>query len=214
MKQQLRIVVDGNCASGKNSLMKLIQKKLNTLNIDCEVALEPVQTWNMEQLLENAARYPSVYMFQLQTLILCTLFQRQREPNKSRVTIFERSLETACEVFTKLHAQEKNLSEVEGRILHGLYLIFQKIKKTPKPDLHFYLRCPPEECYRRVQTRNQSGDSALTLDYIQKLDTQYEKYFSECLIKNKNLIVFDSSSCDAEKLADEATRRICFRLNM
>ena len=214
MKQQMKIVVDGNCGSGKNSFIKLIQKKLNTLNIDCEVALEPVESWNMEQLLENAAKFPSVYMFQLQTLIMCTLFQRQRDPNKSRVTIFERSLETSFEVFVKLHTQNKNLSELEGKILHELYQTFQKLKKMPKPDLHFYLKCTPEECYQRVQKRNQPGDRALTLDYIKKLDYQYEKYFDEHLIKNKNLIVFDSSSCDAEKLAEEATRYICLRLSM
>ena len=212
----MTIIVDGNVGVGKTDFMRNIQKKLSSLNVDSEIVLEPVETWNMEQLLENAGKFPSAFMFQLQTLVMTTLFQRFGTPSKTspRVTIFERSLESSFEVFTKLHDQEKNLTQSEGRILHGLYLTFQKIKKIPKPDIHFYLRCPPEECYLRTQKRNQDGDKGVSLEYLKKLDAQYEKYYSECLMKNKNLIVFDSNNLDSEKLAEEAARFICLKLNM
>ena len=214
MKGKMSITVDGSVGTGKTEFIKNLQKKLTSLNVDCEIHLEPIEIYNTEKLLEKATQFPSVFIFQLQTLVMTSLFERHKNPLKSKVTVFERGLESSFEVFTKLHTLEKNLTECEWRILHTLYSTFLKTKKPPKADIHFFLRCPPEESFRRIQNRNQAGDKTLNLEYLKKIDDQYERYYSECLIKNKNLVVFDSSSVDSVKLAEEAARYICVKLSM
>ena len=63
----------------------------------------------------------------------------------------------------------KVVTEVEDKIFHFWY------KKVEwKPDVNIYLSSVPSKCLQKIQTRNQPGDTSITLEYLNQLHDWYQ----------------------------------------
>ena len=88
----------------------------------------------------------------------------------SKKTIHERSLLSTRYVFWEHMKQNKLVTGWEDKVYVQEYE-----KYAWYPDLYIYLARTPEKAYEAVQKRHQTGDSAVTLEYIKELDELYKK---------------------------------------
>lgn len=142
--------------------------------------LEPIKDWPLELFYSDPERWALV----LQLAIL-NGFHDIKEG------IVERSPESSLEVFWNLvqHPPEEDKSY---RAIHK--------KLAWSPDAIVYIRTPPEVCFERLKKRGQTGDSYVTIEYLQQIHEKYEKY-----IRTKsNVLVVDGQ---------ETPLRICEKIN-
>ena len=100
----MQIEVEGNIGSGKTYFLKKFREYLDLKNIKGFTFYpEPIETWTNicgENLLFNYTRDPKTYSFEMQVLILTSLFlQRNRTQNQSTCSVYERSIYSANQVF-------------------------------------------------------------------------------------------------------------------
>jgi deoxyadenosine/deoxycytidine kinase len=84
------------------------------------------------------------------------------------VFITERSLQTDYEVFTKMLASTANLNGMELAVYRDWYDMLLRTSTPLNGIIH--VNQTPGECLHRIQKRNRSGEDAISLDYLQKLD--------------------------------------------
>jgi deoxyadenosine/deoxycytidine kinase len=170
----MKIVIDGNIGSSKSTQLNLLEKA------GFAVKREPIEDWPLELYYSDPERWGLA--FQLRVL------QSHSEliPDVP-LCIYERFPSSGASVFWPLMKKTKEEDAV-----------FQHIHNLQKwtPDVYIYLDVPPKLCFKRIQDRNQDGDSSVTLEYLETLDKQYEKMFNE-LENCKKYIIDADDSVDA-----------------
>ena len=149
----MKIVIDGNIGAGKTTQLNLLE------TAGWRVKREPIHEWPLEEFYKDKTRWG----FLLQIRILQTLVP-------SKKTIHERSLLSTRYVFWEHMKQNKLVTGWEDKVYVQEYE-----KYAWYPDLYIYLARTPEKAYEAVQKRHQTGDSAVTLEYIKELDELYKK---------------------------------------
>lgn len=168
-------------------------------SIESEIYPEPVEEWSRHNLLANAIQFPFAFLFELQIRIMTSLFKQRSKHHKKKITIFERSLHTAKNVFQSLYFDNASITSSEVETLNSLYDTFMKEKPhLDKSTNIIYINLSPKECLDRVQKRineNQSSniesDRGITEDYLQKLDKKYKEVMNT--YNNKKLLILDGS---------------------
>jgi deoxyadenosine/deoxycytidine kinase len=147
----MKVVVDGNIGAGKTTQLNMLKK------LGAKVFKEPIEEWPLEEFYAD----PKKGIFPLQMAILMTL--QPQGPG-----IYERSLLSSRWVFWEW-AKDRGLVEF-AETYENCYE-----KHAWSPDLYIFLSKSPEECYLHISSRNQVGDSKVTLDYLRQLDELYKK---------------------------------------
>lgn len=150
----MKVVIDGNIGAGKTTQLNLLETS------GWRVKREPIEEWPLEEFYKDKKRWG----FLLQIRILQTLL-----PGK-RTTIHERSLLSTRYVFWEHMKQHKLVTDWEDKVYVQEYE-----KYAWYPDLYIFLARTPEKAYEAIQKRRQTGDSAVTLQYIKELDDLYKK---------------------------------------
>jgi deoxyadenosine/deoxycytidine kinase len=161
----MRIVIDGNIGSGKTTQILLLK------NIGFKTKKEPIDDWPLKEFYED----PSRWAFTLHMKILETY------SNAPQNCIYERCMQSVKMVFWyNLVNIKKIVTDIEDKIFDAWY---RKVEWTP--DINIYLYSHPQKCLERIQTRNQPGDSVITLEYLTQLSDWYQmlKWYNR---KNKN----------------------------
>ena len=183
--------------SGKSTLANMLKEVLcNEYSIESDVFLEPIAEWSKNNLLSLALQCPRVYMFHLQTKIMTTFFNQRRVQTKTPVSIYERSLWSAKNVFQKLYYDEEELKKSEVETLDLLHdtLVKEKVHLS-NPTVIIYIKLSPEECYRRKCIRtdycDKDADEVTTLQQLHKLEEQYEEALKTC--NQKKILMLDGT---------------------
>lgn len=145
------VCIDGNIGSGKSSVLTALEQK------GYNVQREKIDEWPLKEFYEDQDRWK----FLMQMSVLDSMM------NIPVHVIHERCPESALAVFWESD------NETEDRVCKSLYEYL-----TWKPDVHIYLRASPEVCFERLQSRNQVGDTGVTIEYITKIHDKYEKFIS------------------------------------
>ena len=142
----MKIVIDGNIGSGKTTQINLLESK------GYQVFREPIDKWPLELFYSDPERWGLTF----QLIILETL--------KPLDGIHERCPLTTKDVFwrnlTKTPEEDRVYQWTYGH--HGW-----------GPDIYIFLNKPPDMCMKHIQKRNQSGDSGVTIDLLNRLDKNY-----------------------------------------
>lgn len=149
-----RIVIDGNIGSGKSTQVRLLENEGFT------VLPEQIGDWPLDDYYKN----PPKFALALQLAVLKSF----QIPGAQ---IYERSPESSREVFWKMLTDEGTASSEDDVKYKEAYKI-----SGWYPDIHIYIDTPPKICFERLETRKQTGDSVISLDYIKKIDRYYKKY--------------------------------------
>jgi len=127
--------------------------------------------------LEDFYRDPAKYGFELQIHLLNQRFTQQQQlvwSNEGGIqdrTIYE------DEIFAKMLWQS---GKMEERAYHTYVTLFRNMSKLMRhPNVIIHLQVSPEQSLQRVQARNRDMESALSLEYLQRLHTGYEEFLRE-----------------------------------
>lgn len=148
----MKIVIDGNIGSGKTTQLSLLSAK------GWKVVYEPIEQWPLELFYSDMERWG--FLFQI--VILQTL---KIVPGD---VIYERSPLSSKEVFWQIMKKTEVEDETYNRA-------FDQIGWGP--DVYILIDTPPDTCLQHMKTREQAGDTGVSLEYLHKLDEQYKKMY-------------------------------------
>jgi deoxyguanosine kinase len=187
------IFVEGNIATGKSTFLSLIAKHLKNV----QVIHEPVDKWtqlkdsNNINILDYFYKDMDKYTYSFQSFAFLSRVMLLDEIDKSKNIVFiERSIFSDREIFAKNCLKNGTMKEIEWNLytkwfdwmLDKLYL------SEGKNYLHLYLKCPADECYRRLKERNRNEEQNVSQEYLQEIHDRHEEW-----LKNKNCVVVDAS---------------------
>ena len=150
----MRIVIDGNIGSGKTTQLNLLEQK------GWKVYREPIDDWPLDLFYSDKSRWALL----LQLKILQTL-----RPKKG-IVVYERCLLSTRHVFWEYLLQKELVHEEENKVYQTQYR-----KDVWYPDVYIFLSKDPEIAHQHIQTRGQTGDSEVSLEYLKDLDVLYKR---------------------------------------
>ncbi|NBS68013.1 hypothetical protein EBT31_03745 [bacterium] len=152
----MRIVIDGNIAVGKSTQLRLLEKA------GYRVKREPIDDWSLDLFYKDKSRWALLLQMQI-------LHSFSSSPPHS-IVVYERCPMSSNHVFWQNLLQQGIVTADEDKLYQKYYE-----RMAWQPDLYVYLTCTPEESYGRIQQRGQTGDKKISLEYLQKLHTLYDK---------------------------------------
>jgi deoxyadenosine/deoxycytidine kinase len=149
-----RIVIDGNIGAGKTTQLDLLEAK------GWKVSREPIDKWPLEEFYSDPSRW--AFLFHMRIL------QTRASRETKTAVIYERSLQSSYYVFWEILRGKGQVTAME----HDTYTYFYE-KLGWHPDLYIFLSKKPELAYEHIQSRQQAGDTKVTLEYMHELDQAY-----------------------------------------
>lgn len=168
--------IEGNIGSGKSTLLNTLKLHYNHI-----VVKEPIDAW--KHWLDNSSSDKE--FFQCIVLVWYIIVARKYKKTKKSVFV-ERSPFTAKHVFAPSAFTKGNthLNQLHDR----LYAVAEK-EFTPKA--YVFLSTTPSTCLKRLRSRNQSGDSNVTLHYLKKLDMAHWQSIQHLHQSNVTVLTID-----------------------
>lgn len=154
----MRISVDGNIGSGKSECLRALAAALP----DVPCFPEPVEEW--AQLLELYYASPAEWALAFQLKVLLGF----RRPARRETCVVERNPLSSRHVFGQLLYNEGLLNQQEWEVFKEYHDVLGW-----KPDVIFFVDTPADVCLERVAARDRSGERALGIDYLKKVEFQY-----------------------------------------
>lgn len=182
VNSKLYISIAGLIGSGKSVLAEKLGKVF-----DLPVFYEPVQN---NPYLENFYKDMGKYSFPLQIWLLNARFAQAQQliwSEKGGIndrTIFEDKIFAGTLV-------KKGLMDPQDYQTY-LDLFSNMANFMRKPTLLIYLKVSPEESMRRIKLRSRECEKGITLEYLQELYDEYEKFILQ-ISKEINVVVIDWS---------------------
>lgn len=170
------IVVEGQIGVGKTMLSKELAKHLGT---DFYPELGTKMT---EAMLDRFYKDMDRWAFTLQIHFLNERFHKIKQIFKNGGGILDRSI-YGDSIFAKVLNQDGHMSDNEYRIYADL--LKNMLEHARKPTLLVYLKCSPETALKRIQQRNRSFEVGIDTDYLRKLNSMYEKWYTDYKISPK-----------------------------
>jgi deoxyadenosine/deoxycytidine kinase len=186
----MHVAIEANIGAGKSTIMTKIRDHF----LHVAMYQEPIEAWDdaLRLFYTNKSRWS----FMLQMRILYEYLSPRYSEAKDVIT--ERCAYSSRYVFGQTLFSEGSLSENEWRVYKEYYDAFDA---RLEPDVIIYLKTDPKTCLERIQKRARSMEtSGITLEYLQKLNFQYEtmmKYF-----KGKVVHVIDGTKSENEVYKD------------
>jgi deoxyadenosine/deoxycytidine kinase len=173
------ILIEGNIASGKSTVIKLLEKKLEG---QVRTFTEPLDDWTNfcgENLLQKMYEDPQNNSFLFQTFVQYTMAKIQFEETPNLIKIAERSLISERYVFIEAIRVLNFISPLQYEVLNAWYQFLAT--KIPKVDEVIYLRTTPLIALGRLRGRNRTEEDTVNKEYLELLHTLHENW----LVQNR-----------------------------
>ena len=156
----MRVCVEGNIGSGKTTALEALAQA----RPDLRVFTEPLHDWG--DLIRNFYDDPSRWSLALSLRALLAF----REPGAtSGEVLVERSCLSNRHVFSQLLFNENKMAQAEWELFKEYYDVL-----AWTPDVMVYIDTPADVCLERVQQRNRPGEAKIDVQYLRRLEFQYE----------------------------------------
>lgn len=175
-KPKQYLIIEGNIGAGKSTFLKIIS---NYLAI--EPIFEPHQKWQRvgsENLLEAFYKDTKRWAYTFQTYAFVTRVlaaQKMEKESNEDVLVLERSVYSDRYCFAKNCYEMGVMNALEWE-LYQEWFAWLVENYTKKPDGFVYLQTDPSICYERLQRRKRSEESAVPLDYLNRLHEKHERW--------------------------------------
>lgn len=163
--------ISGNIGAGKSTVIQELKKH----HPGVKFYNEKVHLW---RLLQPYYENPKLYALSFQ-IILLGLFQELLEYG---FVVSERTPADSRHVFAEMLHDDGVLSEQEWQ--H--YLQVYKYHEI-NPSVIIYLQVDVDVAFDRIQFRNRRGEKAITLGYLQKLETYSQKWLE--IMQKRGVVV-------------------------
>jgi len=168
------ILIEGNIASGKSTVIKLLEKKLENR---AQTFIEPLSEWTNfcgENLLQKMYEDPTTNSFMFQTFVQYTMAKIQFEETPDKIKITERSLMSERYVFIEAIRTLNFISPIQYEILNVWYQFL--VNKTPIVNEVIYLQTTPLIALGRLRGRNRTEEDTVSKEYLELLHTLHENW--------------------------------------
>jgi len=188
------ISIEGNIGSGKSTILKHLKEYFKTTE-NIIFLQEPVDIWEtikdengvtiLSKFYENQEKYS--FAFQMMAYISrLSLLKNTIKENPTAIIITERCLNTDRYVFAKMLYDSKKIEEIEYQIYLKWFDEFCDIIQNSKM---IYMKTNPEICYERIAKRNRTGESNISMDYLNGCHHYHEE-----MIKKINYTILEIDS--------------------
>ena len=189
------ISIEGNIGSGKSTILQHLKEYFKTTK-NIIFLQEPVDIWEtikdengitiLTKFYENQEKYS--FAFQMMAYISrLSLLKNTIKENPTAIIITERCLNTDRYVFAKMLYDSKKIEEIEYQIYLKWFDEFCDIIQNSKM---IYMKTNPEICYERIAKRNRTGESNISIDYLNGCHNYHEEMIKKI---NYHILEIDSN---------------------
>ena len=186
---KMNFSIEASIGVGKSTLLKNLRGLLSSASY----FPEPVDLWcntKNGNLLKMFSMDQSKYAFPTQTHIMTTLFQQRSCVPNTEIRIYERSLQSAKNVFQEILFEQGYLDQMECHILDNLNSVLDK--DMPKIDGVIYLKASPFLAFERCGQRNDESDRLLKFEYFEMLHEKHERLIENLIKSGKQVVTIDA----------------------
>jgi deoxyadenosine/deoxycytidine kinase len=201
------IVIDGIISAGKTTLIKLIEKRLNTQGkLKVKAIFEPVDLWNKTGALQYF--YEDIpkrcYEFQTYTFItrINTIIENIYDCPDADVYILERSIWTDQYIFMELlkdHVGDLRMEMYKQWCHTWAYIMPMRV------DTWVFLDTSLEESLKRIKIRNRSAEGGVDEAYQTQLYNKHVEFYDKLKDKENcgKVIKIENNLMDSNFITDE-----------
>jgi deoxyadenosine/deoxycytidine kinase len=161
------LAIAGNIGVGKTELTNRLSAELGWL-----AYYEPVIE---NPYLDPFYRDMTRWSFHLQIYFLGERFKAQVEIGKSPLSfIQDRTIYEDAEIFARTLHEQGSMTDVDYKNYVSLFECMVSFLR--KPDLILYLKASPETLMQRIARRGRASESAIGIDYIDRLNRAYDDW--------------------------------------
>jgi deoxyadenosine/deoxycytidine kinase len=174
MNGKYSVMIEGNIASGKSTVIKILEEKLGQ---NATVFSEPLHEWTNfcgENLLQKMYDNPKENAFLFQTYVQYTMSKIQFEEVSKAIKITERSLHSERHVFVEGIKILNYISQIQYEVLVAWFNLLAE--KVPPVDEVIYLRTSPLVAFGRLQDRNRTEETSVSKEYLALLHSLHENW--------------------------------------
>jgi deoxyadenosine/deoxycytidine kinase len=191
------VSLEGNIGAGKSTILEKLQQKYALPYEESKkyfggIALEkivfmpePVDIWTSicdsetgESILEKFYKDPKTYSFAFQVMVYNThleAFRRVVKENPDCVLLIcERSIDAGRHIFAQMLRDDGMIDDVSFQVYTKL---FDSTAGEFPLDAILHLDVEPEVCLKRIAKRARDGEGGIPLEYLEKCDRYYKKWF-------------------------------------
>lgn len=175
------ISIEGNIGSGKSTLLANLKQYYKGQR-DIVFVDEPVSQWETivdpsdnKNMIQKFYKDQEKYSFPFQMMAYISrlvLLKEAYEKNEDCVIICERSLLTDKYVFAQMLYDYGKIEDINYQIYKKWFDTFARDYPI---DKFIYVNTEPGKCYERVGKRSRSGESNISLVYLQNCHNYHEK---------------------------------------
>lgn len=175
-KRKRNFIIEANIGAGKTTIIKELGKIDNI-----EIIPEPVDKWlsikddmgvNLLQHFYENMKGKS-YMFQ--SMVFKTRMEAIDVAQDKPLRIVERSIWTDRYIFGKMCIDDKMMSSIEIEC-YKYWFKWLSRRFPVKTDGIIYIRCSPKKCLERINGRGRNEESAIPLEYLEKLHKLHDEW--------------------------------------
>jgi hypothetical protein len=199
----MHIAIAGNIGSGKTTLTTMLAKRYNWIP-----QFEPVDN---NPYLDDFYADMTRWSFNLQIYFLNKRFRDVVAISKSHDTVIQdRTIfEDACIFAPNLHSMGM-MSDRDFDNYTDLFNLMMSLVKLP--DLLIYIRSGIPNLVSHIQKRGREYEKSIRIDYLQGLNTLYEKWIStyegNLMIVDGNRLHFKENPQDFKEITDMIDDRL------
>lgn len=196
------ISVEAAIATGKSTLLNLVQKKLGKR---VHIIQEPVAEWQAiegnsdHNVLEKFYDDMSRWSFSFQQYVLFTVVRAMQETVDKleregtlddTVLLIERSYYTGRHTFAKMLHESGFISGTEWQMYKGWWDWI--VEKGPKICGHIYMRTSVDTVMQRLKKRNRGEECSITAAYQTSLIEKHEEWVASCEQSGVPMLILDA----------------------
>jgi deoxyadenosine/deoxycytidine kinase len=199
------IVVDGVISAGKTTLIKLLEKKINSEGkYKVKAIYEPVDLWNstgtLQYFYEDIPKH--CYEFQTYTYItrIASVINEIYNNPDADIYILERSIWTDRYIFMEL------LKEMVGDLRMTMYNHWCELWSYIMPmrvDKWVLLDTSLNESLKRIKIRNRSAEHGISVEYQTNLYNKHIEFYNNLKNTGKSVVIINNELMDANFITDE-----------
>lgn len=168
MNQCFRVALVGSLAVGKSTIVSGLKNIMD----NCIFVIEDA---SKNLFLEDFYSDMSIWGFHTQISSLAMITENYLSYNEEKIIIYDRCVDEII-TFATMQFEHGNMSEKEFKVYKSLYNSIISI--IPPVDLFIYCKCPANISLERIGVRNRIIEQDIGIDYLQELNTYYEKWIS------------------------------------
>ena len=187
----MHIGIAGNIGSGKTTLTRMLAEHYGWVPKYEAVTYNPY----LKDYYKDIPRWS----YNLETYFLAQRFKDVLEISKSdEVIIQDRTLMEGVRIFVANNHEQGNLSDRDYDTYMQLFEVMMSM--AGMPDLLIYLKSSVPHLVSQIQKRGRGYEQGITLDYLQGLNSHYEKLISSY---EGRILVIDVDEMDFENVPED-----------